>query len=114
VKERTVYLITYRIRCGIIRREFLFADIRQQGKMPCALNRDGKLTLMTRACAGYATRQNLCTLGKEPAELCNILIINRIDLVDTKVANLFAAFSAASAVTAITAIVAIASIVSIH
>jgi hypothetical protein len=60
------------------------ADVGQQGKMPCALNRDGQLALMVRAGSGYAARQNLGALRKKPAELGNILIINRLNLIDAE------------------------------
>ena len=62
--------------------------------MTRTLDSDSQLTLMARAGTGHTTGQNLASFGNEPAKLCNILIIDHIDLVDAEIANLFAALAA--------------------
>ncbi len=52
------------------------------------LNSGIELTLMLSAGAGNTSGKNLCTLGNELTELCNILIIDCFYLIGTEGANL--------------------------
>ena len=65
------------------------ADIGQQGDLACALNGDGQLSLMLCASAGNAAGQDLCALADMLSQACGILIIDMIDLLSAKLANLF-------------------------
>ena len=61
--------------------------------MTGALDSGGQGSLMTGAGTGHTAGKNLSALGSILAELCNILIVDGIDLVDAKAANLSAALA---------------------
>ena len=53
-----------------------------------SLDRNGKLSLMKSAVARNTSGEDLCALGDELSELCNILVINIRSLVLAEDANL--------------------------
>ena len=67
----------------------------QQSEMTGTLNSDSQLALVARAGAGHTAGQNLSPLGNETAKLCDVLVIDGLDLINAETANLFAAFTSA-------------------
>ena len=63
----------------------------QQGNVAGALDGDRQLTLMGSAGTSRAAGQDLAALGQVTAELCSILEIDVLDLIDAEAANLLAA-----------------------
>lgn len=68
---------------------FLIAHVREQGNLTGALDSRVQFALVLCTSAGNAAGKDLCTLGNELSQLCNILVINGVDLVYTENANLF-------------------------
>src|SRR5262245_7085389 len=62
--------------------------VRQQGHRARALDRMGQLPLVPRAAAGNAARDDLAALGDEAAEPTHVLVVDEVDLVRAKLANL--------------------------
>ncbi len=54
-----------------------------------------EVALMSCACAGYTAGKDLASLRHITAETSDILVINMLDLIYAKAANLFAGLSAA-------------------
>ena len=63
--------------------------------MTGTLNSDSQLALVARAGAGHTAGQNLSQLGNETAKLCDVLVIDGLDLINAENANIFAAFTSA-------------------
>jgi len=74
----------------------LVGDVRQKSDLTCSLDGLGQLALMHSAGTGGSAGQNLATLGKIAAELCGILVIDRLSLIYAECANLSALAIAAS------------------
>ncbi len=72
------------------RNDVLVRHVRQKGNLTGALDRDRELALMRRAGAGRAAGQNLAALGREPAQLRRVLVVNGGCLVHAERANLSA------------------------
>ena len=68
--------------------EFLLCSKRQQCDIARPLDCHGHLALMLCTVAGNATGQDLAALRRETAKLCNILVINMLNLVYAKRADL--------------------------
>ena len=75
-------------------RNFLFCSERQQCDIACALDCNGYLTLMLSAVTGNAARQDLATLSDVALQLCYILVVDVLDLINAEAANLLAWASA--------------------
>jgi hypothetical protein len=69
----------------------------KQCKMTRTLDSDGQLTLMMCASTGYSAGENLRSLRNKAAKLGNIFIIDCVDLINTKTANLFTGLTSAGA-----------------
>src|SRR6202008_890633 len=74
-----------------------FRGKRQQRDILRALDGYGKPSLMARAGAGHAARKNLAALLDERRQNLGLLVVNEIDAVDAKTANLLLATEAALA-----------------
>ena len=57
--------------------------------MPCALDGNGQLTLMSSAGAGGAAGQDLAALRSVAAQLGSVLVVHMLDFVDAEAAYLF-------------------------
>lgn len=66
----------------------LIANVRKQSNLTGALDSRVQLALVLCTSAGNTTGKDLCTLGNELSQLCNILVINGVDLVYAENANL--------------------------
>ena len=66
----------------------LVAYVRKQGNLTCTLDRGVQIALVLCASAGNTTGKDLCTLRNKLSQLCNILVIDGVDLVHTENANL--------------------------
>ena len=66
----------------------LVGNIGKKCHLTCSLDSGGELSLVKSAGTGYASGEDLCSLGSELSELSNILVINLSNLVLTEDANL--------------------------
>jgi len=82
----------------------------KQCKVTGAFDRNGQLTLVMCAGAGYSAGQNLGSLRNKAAKLCNILVINCVDSVNTESADLFAGFASARTAVPVLSVVSVISI----
>jgi hypothetical protein len=78
--------------------------IGHQGDRASALDGRGELTLVLCAGAGHAAGQNLAALAGETAEPGHILVIDVLDLIHAKRANLPARLAAAGSANALASI----------
>jgi predicted mannosyl-3-phosphoglycerate phosphatase (HAD superfamily) len=78
--------------------------------MTRTLNRDGQLALMMCAGTGYSAGQNFRPLRYKAAKLGNIFIIDRVDFINTKTANLFTGLASAGAAVTVLSIVSVISV----
>lgn len=69
------------------------ADIGKQRELTRTLDSNGKLSLMSGACACDSAGQNLCSFGDEATKLLSVLIINELRLLYTESADFSAALS---------------------
>ena len=65
----------------------LVGHVGKKSHLTCSLNCYGKLSLVKSAGTGYASGENLCSLGNKLSELCNILVIDFVYLVLAEDAN---------------------------
>src|SRR5699024_10430444 len=72
----------------------LLRRVGQQGNVARTLDRLGQLALVMRAGAGHAAGQDLAALGHILAQAGSILVVDVLDLIHTKSANLAAATAA--------------------
>ena len=66
----------------------LVGHVGKKSHLSSSLDSGGELSLVKSAGAGYASGEDLCSLGNELSELCNILVINAVYLVLTEDTNL--------------------------
>src|SRR4051812_5322458 len=65
-----------------------FRRVRQEGDRARAFERRGERALMPRASAGYTPRQDLSAVADEPAQPRNLFVVDVVDLLDAKAADL--------------------------
>ena len=82
----------------------LFAHVRHQGDRASALDGGGKLALVLGAGAGHAAGQDLAALAGEAAEPVDILVIDVLDLIHAKFADLPARLAATGTANALATI----------
>src|SRR5919107_2608298 len=63
-------------------------DVRQEPQFACALDRGGELGLMATTGAGDARRANLALVADRPAQRCEVLVVDDVDLVPAERARL--------------------------
>ena len=68
--------------------DVLVGYVGEKCHLASSLNSGSKLSLVKSAVAGYTSGEDLCSLGNELSKLCNILIINSVNLILTEDANL--------------------------
>ena len=66
----------------------LVGHVGKKSHLTSSLNCYGKLSLVKSAGAGYASGENLCSLGNKLSELSYILVINAVNLILAEDANL--------------------------
>ena len=66
----------------------LVGNVGEKCHLASSLNSYGELSLVKSAVAGNTSGEDLCSLGNELSELCNILVINVVNLILTEDANL--------------------------
>ena len=66
----------------------LVGHVGKKSHLSCSLDCYGKLSLVKSAGTGYASGENLCSLGNKLSELCNILVVDSVYLILTEDANL--------------------------
>src|SRR5215208_4031181 len=63
-------------------------DVRQESHFACPLDRGGELGLVTTAGAGDSRRANLALVADRPAQRCEVLVVDDVDLVPAERARL--------------------------
>ena len=71
-----------------LKKLILVGHVGKKSHLSSSLDSGGELSLMKSAGAGYASGEDLCSLGNELSELCNVLIIDSLNLVLAEDANL--------------------------
>ena len=66
----------------------LVGNVGKKSHLTSSLNCNGKLSLVKSAVAAYTSGEDLCSLGNELSELCNVLVIDLSNLVLAEDANL--------------------------
>ena len=66
----------------------LVGNVGEKCHLACSLNSYGELSLVKSAGAGNTSGEDFCSLGNELSELCNILVINVVNLILAEDANL--------------------------
>jgi hypothetical protein len=62
----------------------------QQCDVACLLDRQTETALMRRAHAGQTTRHNFAAFGDKLCQQANVFVIDRVDFLDTELANFLA------------------------
>ena len=88
VREQKI--LYFRSKLGLSYNIFLqsVGNVRKKSHLTSSLDRGGQLSLVKSAGARYAARKDLCSLGNELSELCNVLVINLGYLILAEDANL--------------------------
>src|SRR5215208_5394855 len=76
-------------------------DVRQESHFACPLDRGGELGLVTTAGAGDSRRANLALVADRPAQRCEVLVVDDVDLVPAERARLEPPGSGCPAATAL-------------
>ena len=68
----------------------LVAYVRQQCNVSCSLNCRGQFTLVICTSTGYPSRQDLCTICHALLQLCDILVVDLLNVFGREAAELLA------------------------
>jgi len=82
----------------------LVGHVGKKSHLSSSLDSGGELSLVKSAGAGYASGEDLCSLGNELSELCNILVIDCLNLVLAEDANLLSSVNRAEGALSIVSI----------
>ena len=82
----------------------LVGYVRKKCHLACSLYSYCELSLVKSTCAGNTSGKDLCSLGNELSELCNILVIDCLNLVLAEDANLLSSVNRAEGALSIVSI----------
>ena len=82
----------------------LVGHVGKKSHLSSSLDSGGELSLVKSAGTGYASGEDLCSLGNELSELCNILVIDSLYLILAEDANLLSSVNRAEGALSIVSI----------
>ena len=82
----------------------LVGHVGKKSHLSSSLDSGGELSLVKSAGTGYASGEDLCSLGNELSELCNVLVIDSLYLILAEDANLLSSVNRAEGALSIVSI----------